>query len=179
MAWWISLTDETPLGTAKTASRSMKARAYSCLAEGQFEARIVDDGTTWNMDALYRAGLFADKCVALGLTTPAVVSIASAIERVGFRRKEDEMFPGHHPERFEKLTNLWAAADKRAAEVNKRETKQALKQESHPNAYICATEGCGIEATSKSGLMQCAGPCARDIKPAYCSKDCQRKVRTS
>jgi len=44
-----------------------------------------------------------------------------------------------------------------------------------PNAYWCATEGCGIEGTKKATLLRCAGKCEGANKPYYCSKECQRK----
>ncbi|CAL1699049.1 unnamed protein product, partial [Somion occarium] len=43
-----------------------------------------------------------------------------------------------------------------------------------PNAYRCAAPGCGIEGTKKSALLKCAGKCPPDVKPSYCSKECQK-----
>ena len=53
---------------------------------------------------------------------------------------------------------------------------RAAKVARAPNAYVCATPGCGIAANQKKALMRCAGRCPMERKPHYCSKECQRKV---
>ena len=52
----------------------------------------------------------------------------------------------------------------------------SLARGRRPKAYVCAADGCGLEATSKTALMRCAGPCKLEDKPSYCSKECQRRV---
>lgn len=50
------------------------------------------------------------------------------------------------------------------------------KEARNPNAYACALDGCPVKAISKAALKRCAGPCPDEVKPSYCSKECQRKV---
>ena len=52
------------------------------------------------------------------------------------------------------------------------------KVASNTQAYVCAAEGCGLRGLKKRAMKACSGPCSVDIKPHYCSKECQRKVRT-
>jgi hypothetical protein len=70
-----------------------------------------------------------------------------------------------------------AALDARNAEIRAGKQKRDVKTSKSPNLCQCAAERCGIDATTKSGLSQCAGPCLPDIKPSFYSKDCQRAVR--
>jgi hypothetical protein len=78
---------------------------------------------------------------------------------------------------YEKLEFLWAALDARDAEIGAGKRKRDVKTSKSRNLYQCTAERCGIDATTKSGLSQCAGPCLPDIKPSFSSKDCQRTVR--
>lgn len=121
----------------------------------------------------------ADEACALGFVPPGVLSVGMTVERSGFRRKEDLKFPGWSTERFEKLSELWRAVDRRKAEIQREDMKRERKVRKDPNAYICAAEGCGIEATHKAALQRCSGKCAAEGKPAYCSKECQKQVRSS
>lgn len=125
-----------------------------------------------NIDSMYRAALAADAAVALGFTSPAVLDIARTLQRAKFRTNEPPFL------RFFQLENLWDAVDKLTLECDTRINKQEEKVQKNSNAYRCAAPGCGIEASSKSGLMRCAGPCSPNAKPAYCSKECQKKVST-
>lgn len=147
-------------------SRSIRARACALLANANFEDRIDKDSPdTWNVDALYRAGMYADRCAALGFTPPIVLLVAKITEKAGFRREEDNRFPQFSTERFARLEHLWEVFERRNAEVEGNVHRQDAKVGKRPNAYCCAAEGCGIEATKKSGLMRCAGPCAGNSKP--------------
>ena len=157
------------------ASRSVRARALACCAYFFFRNR-----NSWgplDADKLYRAGFYADQCLALGFNPPIIVLIASNIENLGFRRQSDNRFtPGIDVSRFVALENLWEALDENKAAVANLNRRREQKVNKRPNAYYCATPGCGIEATKKSALMRCSGPCSADEKPSYCSKECQRKV---
>jgi hypothetical protein len=77
---------------------------------------------------------------------------------------------------YEKLEFLSAALESRNAEIRCSAGKQKrdVNTSKSPSLYQCAAERCGIDVTKKSGLSQGAGPCLPDIKPSYCSKDCQK-----
>ena len=128
-----------------------------------------------NMDAVYRGATFANAAASLGFVPPTVLRIANEIEKNGFRKRET-CPPGHSVDRFLALEDLWRAYDQRKAEMEQSGGARDEKVLAMPNMYFCATEGCGLEATHKSALYRCSGKCDKDWKPAYCSKECQRKV---
>ena len=161
-----------------------QACAFACLARIELDNLPNEplDGVT-----LWRACELANECAALGYMPPIVIQAGKAAEDAGWRPLSEPTMTTLHnsainPElfsEFEKLTALWRAMDKRTKQYQGAETKRTEKQNRRPNAYVCAGEGCGIEATSKSSLMRCSGPCTGENKPSYCSKDCQRRVRSS
>ena len=102
--------------------------------------------------------------------------VASRIEAAGFRRPEDNKFPEHSTERFERLTDLWEVLDARKAEMAEENLKREAKVSRDPLGYSCAAEDCGIVATKKSTLRRCGGVCPPVFKPSYCSQYCQRVV---
>ena len=155
--------------------RRIRAQAHSCLARGWHD-RAMDDPECWNIDSVYRAGSNANEAVSLGLTSPAALMAGYQIERIGFRRPETNRFTEFSTDRFEQLTELWEAVDKRTEEVNKERSKQDAKVAKAPLQYVCAAKDCGIQATKKSGLLRCAGKCPVPFKPSYCSKECQKIV---
>ena len=162
-----------------------QARACACLAYSQWDVRLDPDNSSCDVDATYRACAFANMAIEKGLVSPIALRIAQDAERLGFRRWEDLTLELPHdsrhgvtPDKIAKLTSLWAVADGRKAELQERQVKWEEKQAKRPNAYACAAERCGIEATRKAGLMRCAGSCALEDKPSYCSKECQRRVST-
>jgi len=155
---------------------SLRARAYSSLARGWLDL-AVENGPALNINYLYDAGNNANEAIALGLISPAALMVASRIESAGFRRPEDNKFPEHSTERFERLTDLWEAFDARTAEIAEEGLKREAKVSKDPLGYFCAAEDCGIVATKKSTLRRCGGGCPRAFKPSYCSKYCQKAVR--
>lgn len=156
----------------------LKARAYSLLARGWLDIAQENAPASLNISHLYDAGNCANEAVALGLISPAILMVAVRIESLGFRRPEDNKFPEHSTERFERLTDLWEALDARKAELAEESSRREAKVSKDPLSYFCAAEGCGIVATKKSTLRRCGGGCPRDFKPSYCSKYCQTAVRS-
>jgi hypothetical protein len=174
--WWKKITDPTHPEYVSSASRPMRTKALSCMANAYLERSNIDKETL-QIDDLYRAGELADACASYGLITPIVLFIGTRIETVGLRRQADCRFRGTDTTRFEMLEFLWAALEARNAEIQAEKQKRDAKASKAPNLYQCAADRCGIEATKKSGLSRCSGPCLPDVKPSYCSKDCQRAVR--
>ena len=103
------------------------------------------------------ARFYADRAAQLGLVSEAAIEIA-----------ESSALPEDvHP--LAKFTALKAAYDDYRAEVERL---------SRPVAeWFPCSAGCGIEASKLSGLYRCSGQCTPDLKPRYCSKECQRLVR--
>ena len=139
--------------------------------------RAIEDPERWNIDSLHRAGSNADEAVSLGITGSGALRVGFSIESQGFRRPENNRFPGLNTDRFERLTELWEAIDARTAEIDRASAKGDTKVSKAPLKYVCSTEDCGIQATKKMGLLRCAGKCPVVFKPSYCSKECQKIVR--
>ena len=154
----------------------LKARAYSLLAMGWLELALENAPETLNISYLYDAGNCANEAAGLGLISPAVLTVAAKIDTAGFRRPEDNKFPEHSTERFERLADLWEALDVRDAELAEESLRREAKVSKDPLGYFCAAEDCGIVATKKSTLRRCGGGCPRAFKPSYCSKYCQTAV---
>ena len=172
-AGWLAVAnyrDDVPL--------PLKARAWSLLAKSWLDLAFEKAPATLNISHLYDAGCSANKAVAAGLISPAVLMVAAKIESVGFRRPEDNTFPEYSMERFEQLTDLWEALDARDAEFTEESLKREVKVSRDPLSYFCAAEDCGIVATKKSALKRCGGGCPPAFKPSYCSKYCQTVVRS-
>ena len=173
--WWRRISDPTNPNFVRSASRLLKARALSCLSSAYFDKSFLPDETL-QIDDLYRAAQLANASASLGLVSPVVLAIAGRVEKVGLRRQADCHFEGIDTSRFEILEFLWKVADARTEEMDKKHQKRNAKVSHTPNLYICAAEGCGIEGTSRSGLLRCSGKCPPDVKPSYCSKECQKAV---
>jgi len=162
---WIHLTsyrEDLPL--------SLKARAHSSLARGFFDMACDKNFKILDVDRLYDVGNSANEAVALGLISPVTLKVAMTIESAGFRE--------HSTGKFERLTDLWGALNARRAEKAGEDLKREVKVSNDPLSYFCAAEDCGIVATKKSTLWRCGGGCPQAFKPSYCSKDCQKAVRS-
>ncbi|TFK92956.1 hypothetical protein K466DRAFT_658870 [Polyporus arcularius HHB13444] len=76
---------------------------------------------------------------------------------------------------FAKEKTLWEAWDKYVESQAAKESKQLAKVAKAPHRYRCAADRCGIRAMHKRALRQCGGDCAPDVRPSYCSEECQLK----
>lgn len=160
------------------ASRATCVRAWALLSRIYFEGRIKHGktGRVLDINSLYLAASCANSACALGIAFPGVIHIGMTVELNGLRRQEDCKRPGVDVSRFAVLTDLWRAVDRRKMGVQMDDAKREQKMWNDPTAYVCAAEGCGIQATHKAVMQRCAGKCAKEGKPAYCGKECQRKV---
>lgn len=77
---------------------------------------------------------------------------------------------------FEVLTDLWEVCDIRVTGLEGKKQKRHAEVAVNALAYVCAAQGCGVEATRKSALSRCAGLCALLAKPSYCSKECRKRA---
>ncbi|KAK7685574.1 hypothetical protein QCA50_011441 [Cerrena zonata] len=171
--WWLQIL--TAADHPKQAvSRRVRAHALSCLAASQWEKRTDDNNQSWNIDAVERAGFFADGAASFGFISPTVLLVGSRVKEI----INAPTLPGvdyrGHLQRFRNFDFLLAAVARREKEMMAETLNHNVKVSKAPNAYRCAAPGCGIEATKKSGLLRCAGRCPIEIKPSYCSKECQK-----
>jgi hypothetical protein len=174
--WWERLSDASHALHPASVPRPVQAKALCCLANAFFERSDLPDDTR-QIDDLYRAARLADECASLGLIAPFVLYAAKRLEAFGLRRQADCRYRGVDTTRFERLEFLWEAWEAREAEFSAEQRTRDAKVSKAPTRYKCAAEGCGIEATRKAGLLKCMGECPADLKPSYCSKECQRAVR--
>jgi hypothetical protein len=177
MIWWGKIGGPGNPDRPSYVSRHIQTKALSCLASAFLErSDMKSDGAALQLDDIYRAGKLADTAAGLGFVSPSMLGVAARIEQVGLRRQADCKFEGIKTTRYEELEFLWKAFEAHQARKNSKNQKREEKASKAPNLYRCAAEECGIEATRKSGLLRCAGPCSLDIKPSYCCKECQRTV---
>lgn len=152
--------------------RGELARAYA-LATYVF-LHLTD---TADVRGLQRAACFADEAAALGFVPPVVLEVAHRVAAMDLRRADIVQPQGWHADNvFATLTALWQAYDNRVSEQNGDSRAPDVKQD-NPNFYLCAAEGCGLQAAGRGPLRVCGGTCPEDGKPAYCSEECQKSVR--
>ena len=170
--WWIQALHSTnnPRQGVEI-SRRVKAHLFSCLAASQWEKRIdKDNKTMWNIDAVERAGFFANEAASLGFISPTVLMVGAQMRQI----MDAPIVPGvdysGHLRRIKEFNFLFEVLDRRSQEVERERSRQDAKVAKAPNSYRCAAPGCGIEATKKSGLLRCSGKCPVELKPSYCSK---------
>ena len=174
MIWWGRIGDPAHPDRPPYVSRHIQTRALACLASACLERSVMGPNAV-QIDHLYRAGKLADMAASLGYVSPNILGVAGRIEELGCRNQADCKF-NTDTTRYQQLEFLWRAYDTYRAKRNSKERQRDVKVANAPNSYRCAAEGCGIEATSKSGLSRCSGPCTPDVKPSYCCKECQRAV---
>ncbi|KAI0737326.1 hypothetical protein C8Q80DRAFT_1276513 [Daedaleopsis nitida] len=112
---------------------------------------------------LYRSVFNANAVVERGLHCQTAFRIAEEVLDLG-RLNRQNVRGGA---RFRWFKVLWAVYDR---------YKQVLeKQELTPSRYACAAAYCSFKTMKGKQLKQCAGGCPPQLKPSYCSKECQRK----
>ena len=112
--------------------------------------------------------------------------VSAIVLRVGFTAREIGeglgVDFGQLVLRSKRYRPLWRAVDDRLSELyaEAREALHLKVVERNPAEYACGAEGCSTRAQSTSSLLKaCSGRCPLDLKPRYCSKQCQVKVRLS
>ncbi|KAF7332979.1 MYND-type domain-containing protein [Mycena venus] len=155
-------------------SDELLAKALSCAAFVHIElyeaARRRNDIKLAN-DHLYAAAMYADASISRGLVSPNALWVTSVLTRSATQYNIDI----RNSPRYRVFKDLWSAMDKREEEMAVEDRKRSAKVAKAPNSYKCAAKGCGMEGTSKTALLRCGGKCPAEVKPSYCSKECQKK----
>lgn len=125
------------------------------------------------LSSLALAAHYENESVKHGLVSPAVLLIGCKLRDLGEVLGVDVDRIMNRAKRFRPL---WRAISQRVDEIHAEERKRRRKAEARPNQYACAAEGCGIRGEQRAALRACAGRCPADLKPSYCSKECQNKV---
>ncbi|KAJ6581545.1 hypothetical protein B0H19DRAFT_511626 [Mycena capillaripes] len=146
---------------SETATKEQKSQAHGLLIDWFMTAHEVTYARY-----MFAASHHANQSVILaGDASPAVLWFGS--RKLEPQAKEVTALSAQYKP-------LWSALDKRYEEVAKEHSRAEKKREKASNRYVCAAPSCYIQACKGGGLSQCAGPCDTPVKPAYCSKTCQR-----
>lgn len=175
-------------------SRNLKAQAHCCAALAYFEkvlaspeerVAIQADERRFRRKETLGLGVgappfanfalalhHANESVKLGLVSPVVLRSVFMMRDIGASLGVDlSRMDGSR-----RFRPLWRALDRRSEEIYVEERLRRRKAAADPAAYVCAAEGCGICGEERQALRSCAGRCPPDLKPHYCSKECQTKV---
>lgn len=114
----------------------------------------------------------ANESAKLGLVSPAVLTTGFLLRDFGDAAGIDMS----QMTRSRRFGPLWKTVTRRLDELYAEERIKQRKIAKNPVAYVCAAEGCGIRAEERAALRKCAGRCPPDLKPHYCSPECQKKV---
>jgi len=170
MKLWSELGDPSNSKFSMEVSHDIISQAMCCLAAGYFEKSIV--GSALHISPLRQAANFADVSAAFGFVPPIVLKIPATIRD---HVLDNPRFAGKFdPSIFEEFSHMWEALAVRQREFQEEEAQREAKVSKKPLAYRCAAEGCGVGATKKATLQRCGGKCLLEMKPSYCSKECQK-----
>lgn len=184
---------ETPY-VGDTISPALKAQAHSCAALAYHEkvfatpvecAEIEVQERRFQRKETMELGVgapafahfvvaldHANQSVQLGLVSPIVLRLGFMMRDIGTSLGVDLS----QTVRSRRFRPLWRAVDRRLEEIYAEEWRKQRRAARDPAAYLCAAEGCGIRGEERQALRSCAGRCPPDLKPRYCSKECQKKV---
>ena len=123
--------------------------------------------------SLIFATVHANYSVRLGLVSSTILSVGFGVKDVVEQLGADVSMASP------RFMPLWDELKKREDEVLAEERKRQGKVAREANAYVCAAEGCKVEGQHKTALRACAGQCPPDLKPHYCSRECQKRVGRS
>ncbi|RDX40999.1 hypothetical protein OH76DRAFT_1412511 [Lentinus brumalis] len=195
------LTDDFAAGSDYVGDRApeeIRAQAHSAAAQAYWdewcldtdEARADDHaelhrfGRPFNPAGespyapLVFAAVHASHSVQLGLVSPAVLWVGFGVKDVVERIRGTDVqvtSTGEEVDWALEFRPLWDALKKRENEIVAEERRRRAKIAKNPGAYVCAAEGCNVAGLHKAALRACGGGCPADLKPHYCSKECQKR----
>ena len=176
------------------ASRTLMAQAHACAARAHYakftassseRLAIQADERRFSRPETMRLGIgqpplsslalaahHANESVKRGLVSPIVLVVGFKMRDLGeaLGVNLDQM------SRAKKFRPLWRVISRRIDELYAEERRRQSRADARPNQYVCAAEGCGIRGEQRGALKACGGRCPSDIKPSYCSKECQKRV---
>lgn len=140
-------------------------RAADCVDRARFMRISTPDV---HHDPIYLLGLHATKSIELGLTSHT--NIMCGVEA----RYELERMGGD-PSRAVVFKPLFDVLD----DFGMLYAAEQIGVRPNDAEHVCASFACQRKVTRKSELRECAGKCSVGFKPHYCSRECQREVRSS
>lgn len=145
MTLWEKIVDNLKKPNSPGRTRD-HAVAASCLAHACWNEACPPGSTGLSLAGATKATFYLEISVAYGLRSPNALFISNILRKMNLR--DDEA--------ISRATHLWNLFDERQVEQ-------------------CAANGCGIQGGSKAALRRCGGKCPIELKPSYCSKECQRR----
>ncbi len=170
---------------AQAHSLAARANYEQCIADPEerglihLEGRLIQRPQTVRLGfdqppliSLELAAHHANESIKLGVVSPASLVVGCKMREVAETLGVDvTQLRGAR-----RLRALWAVVEQRVEELYAAKRASQRKIGRRPEAYACALEGCGVRSEQRAGLRSCKGNCPPDLKPRYCSKECQAKV---
>ena len=181
----------------RTAPPTLMAQAHSCAAQAHYMKYIASPEERADIEgeellfcrpetrrlgigqppltSLALAARHANESVRLGLVSHAALNVGLALREVGESVGVDV---SRLPENAKEFRPLWRAVAQRVEEIyaDARKLRKEPEDKNPEGGFGCAAEGCSVRREQKAALRICAGKCPADLKPSYCSRECQKKV---
>lgn len=169
-----------------TVPRPIRARVFSYLAFVCWDRRESTPGTL-NVANVYRGAMCANAASALGYACNIVLLTSIFAHDCGFDHPATSTWENRDAlaqYSFDGFTDLWRvkAEMDRVRDLGLADDDEARDEFAArfgPDAYVCATVDCWIEATPSAPLFRCTGRCIPHLKPLYCCVEHQKDVRVS
>ena len=114
---------------------------------------------------LFRTALHADQAARLGSRCYQIITAARYIIEKAQQCGEPD--PRNAPRgRFVRFVDMWRVL----------EEWERAQEKVRPERYQCGDKSCGNTTLKGGNLKKCGGACPEEIKPSYCSKQCQIRV---
>ncbi|RPD73046.1 hypothetical protein L226DRAFT_489306 [Lentinus tigrinus ALCF2SS1-7] len=188
-------TREAARSSRKVTPPELVGQAYSLAAHAQYQKFVASPAERQDIEtdehlfcrsetrrlgygqppltSLALAAHHANESVKLGLVSHAVLTVGMTFRDIGESCGVDVTMM---PEGAKKFRPLWREVARRVEEIYEQERKRRQPSEQKDGCgFACAAEGCDVRREQKSALRSCAGKCPTDLKPSYCSKECQKK----
>ena len=191
-------TRETARSSRKVTPPQLMAQAHSLAAHAQYGKFIASPAERQDIEtdehlfcrsetrrlgsgqppltSLTLAAGHANESVKLGLVSRAVLTVGLTLRDLGESFGVDV---SKMPDGAKRFRPLWREVARCVEDIYKeeREMRRVSEGDAGGGEFACAAEGCDVRREQKSALRSCAGKCPPDLKPSYCSKECQKKVR--
>lgn len=167
----------------KQFDRVARASAFSLLAYGYRHMAFYNaepPGGPPVINLLCAGAEMAHGAAMLGLFSRATMAVGQAFEQAGYRRNRRDALTTPPANMSEDEMLRWVASFAtfwRGYDIRKRafDRKVIPKRE---DEKIACDAGCGIVASKSNAMKRCSGKCLFRYKPVYCSKSCQKLVRS-
>ena len=161
-----------------TRARAFSIMAYAYRRTSYYNNEDEDGSPEYKM--LCTAVYMAQNAAELDFFSQAMMAAGEAFEEAGYRRdRKDaitESYEGMSREDWLRHVSsfdaFWKAYDRRRKVYEKRKEPKLADEK------VSCDAGCGVISSKPRVMRRCGGKCPMQFKPVYCSKSCQKLVRT-